>query len=135
MTRSFVATTVASLLIFSVGGIASSRAEADSDNSREHVLVHASSKADLDAVCDRLGAKVSHKCDGTEWHAVKVPKGSSVAQFLKDLANESAVTDACADDDVPLLEGSGVSLPTFDESDPAAVKSQASVGMVGALTA
>ena len=99
------------------------------------VLVAAVSDQALSTLCDAKGATVLASCAGTDYCLVKVPDGSDVSSFLKELESESSVDDATPDSGVGGPEGGGSTIPLFGDDPLSQVAAQTAVSHTGAVKA
>jgi subtilisin family serine protease len=107
----------------------------DTSASESQVLIEPSSPVELEQLCDRFGAEVVSKCDGTDYEVVRIPNGSSVEKFLSDIEHERSVRDAIPNSHIHLPEGTGSTIPAFVEDDPAAIATQPALARIGVLAA
>ena len=103
--------------------------------STTNVLVAAVSDQALSTLCDAKGATVLASCGGTDYCLVKVPDGSDVSSFLKELESESSVDDATPDSGVGGPEGGGSTIPLFGDDPLSQVAAQIAVQHTGAVKA
>jgi subtilisin family serine protease len=98
----------------------------------KQVVVQVHEREELDEICRETGATVLGEVAGTDYYTVELPPGTSMAEFLRELDEDTRVVDADEDVPVSLPEGGGSTIPLFGDDPVEEVPLQAALARVGA---